>query len=254
MQREDNEKIDTQVAPQGAPMGAHKKELVEKLFDEIAPRYDMLNHLLSLGIDKRWRRKVALVVAAHKPSKVLDVATGTGDLIVAIRASVECEVVGVDLSREMIERGRVKLLKRGIDAQMVQGDAENLEFDSDSFDALTCAFGVRNFGNLEAGLSEFHRVLKPGSICCILEYSRSERKSLYIRLFNLYFKHILPLVGGLISGSREAYQYLPDSVDGFCTEAEFVKKLEVIGFENCRAQSIMGGVVTLYTAYVGVKD
>lgn len=246
-----NKKDILEMTPQGVHEGAQKKERVERMFDEIAPRYDMLNHLLSFGIDKRWRKRVARIVALQKPSSVLDVATGTGDLIVEIKSKVECEVVGVDLSREMIERGRAKLLRRGIEAQMLQGDAENLAMDSASFDAVTCAFGVRNFGNLEAGLREFYRVLRPGAICCVLEYSKGERKSLYTRLFNLYFKYILPLIGGAISGSRAAYQYLPDSVEGFCTEGEFIAKLEDAGFKNCEAKSIMGGIVTLYTAYVG---
>ncbi len=231
----------------------NKKERVEQMFDAIAPRYDMLNHLLSFGIDNRWRRQVAKLIKKHNAKNVLDVATGTGDLLIAIDKQCSCQILGLDLSAEMVEIGRKKLTKRGVKAQMMQGDAENLPFESGSFDAVTCAFGVRNFGDIKRGVSEFYRVSAPGALCAILEYSPNQQKGLWNSLFRFYFKRVLPFVGGVISGNRAAYRYLPDSVDGFYAESEFVELMSAIGFEKCKAKSIMGGVVTLYTGYVAVR-
>lgn len=226
-----------------------KKERVEKMFNSIAPKYDLLNHLLSFGIDNNWRKKVAKSVKEHNPTTILDLATGTGDLLIALhRKMPECKIVGADLSEEMVKVGIAKLKRKGIDAKMMVADAENLPFQDSEFEALTCAFGVRNFGNLEAGLSEMKRVVAEGGKIAILEYSRNQRKNLWTALFNLYFKRILPFIGGIISRNRAAYQYLPDSVEGFCTNDEFLAKLTEIGFINCQAKSFMGGIVTLFTA------
>ncbi len=229
-----------------------KREEVEEMFDTIAPKYDLLNHLLSFGIDKGWRKKVAKKVAAHEPRRVLDVATGTADLLIAMEKRVEkpCEFVGGDISREMVERGKVKLKKLGISAELMIADALDLPFGDSEFDALTCAFGVRNFQDVEKGVSQMARVLKTGGLCCILEYSPRERKTLWTWMFGVYFKKVLPFIGGVISGSRAAYTYLPKSVEGFCTESEFVEILGKVGFEKTTSQTIMGGVVTLYT---GIK-
>ncbi|MFR9546505.1 MAG: class I SAM-dependent methyltransferase, partial [Rikenellaceae bacterium] len=152
------------------------------------------------------------------------------------------------LSEEMVKVGVAKLQRKGIEAKMMVADAENLPFEECEFEALTCAFGVRNFGNLSAGLSEMRRVVSKGGKIAILEYSRNQRKNLWTALFNLYFKKILPFIGGVISRNRAAYQYLPDSVDGFCTNDEFIEKLNNTGFINCKAKTYMGGIVTLFTA------
>ncbi len=231
-------------------MSKSKRQEVEEMFDTIAPKYDLLNHLLSFGIDKGWRKKVAKHIAAHKQHKLLDVATGTADLLIAIDKKVEgkCEYVGVDISKEMIVRGEAKLKKLGIPATMQIADALNLPFKDGEFDALTCAFGVRNFENVEKGVSEMSRVLSSGAVLCILEYSPQERKNLWNCIFRFYFSKILPFIGGLISGDRAAYSYLPRSVTEFYSEEEFVKILEKVGFEKCNVKSIMGGVVTLYKA------
>ncbi len=228
-----------------------KREEVEQMFDAIAPRYDLLNHVLSFGIDKRWRRKVARRVASVKPEYVLDVATGTADLVIAMNRATGSgtKYQGVDISKEMVARGVQKLEKLGVDATLSIGDALNLEFEDGEFDALTCAFGVRNFEDIERGVSEMHRVLKSSAICCILEYSPQRRNTLWNRLFRFYFSHILPPIGRLVSGNKGAYTYLPKSVEGFYYEDEFIELLHRVGFQRAEAKSIMGGVVTLYTAY-----
>ncbi len=232
-------------------MENNKRQEVEEMFDAIAPRYDLLNHLLSFGIDKGWRKKVAKKVAASSPKKVLDVATGTADLIIAMQKKCggECKFVGGDISTLMLERGKAKLKKLGIEAELIVADALELPFESGEFDALSCAFGVRNFADVEKGVAEMARVLRSGGVCCILEYSPQKRRSLWNSLFRFYFSKILPFIGGLISGNRAAYSYLPNSVEGFCTESEFLEILSKVGFEKVSARSIMGGVVTLYTGY-----
>lgn len=232
-------------------MKKDKRQEVEDMFDAIAPRYDLLNHLLSFGIDKGWRKKVAKIVASSHPKKVLDVATGTADLLIAMakRCDKDCQFIGGDISTQMVERGKVKVAKLGINAELMIADALDLPFGDKEFDALSCAFGVRNFADVEKGVSEMARVLKSGAVCCILEYSPQNRKSLWNSLFRFYFSKILPFFGGLISGNRAAYTYLPNSVEGFYSEEEFVKILSRVGFERVSARSIMGGVVTLYSGY-----
>ncbi len=228
-----------------------KREKVEEMFDAIAPRYDLLNRILSLGIDRRWRSKVARLVAKSNPLRVLDVATGTADLLIAMNKATGSNTTyqGIDISKEMIARGRIKLEKQKIDAELMLGDALNLDFQHSEFDALTCAFGVRNFEDVERGVSEMQRVLKSGAICCILEYSPQRRNTLWNRLFNFYFRSILPRIGRLVSGNKGAYKYLPESVSGFYYEDEFVDLLHRVGFKSAEARSIMGGIVTLYIAY-----
>lgn len=221
------------------------------MFDAIAPKYDLLNHLLSFGIDKGWRKRVAKRVAATKPERVLDVATGTADLIIAMakRVGGECEFVGGDISKEMVAVGEVKVRKRGIRAQLQIADALDLPFGDSEFDAVTCAFGVRNFADVERGVAQMARVVRSGGLCCILEYSPQRRRTLWNSLFRFYFSKVLPFVGGVISGNRAAYSYLPKSVEGFYEEGDFVELMGRVGFERVERLSIMGGVVTLYTGY-----
>ncbi len=232
-------------------MAKNKRQEVEEMFDAIAPRYDLLNHLLSFGIDKGWRKRVAKKVAATEPSKVLDVATGTADLIIAMakRVGDECEFVGGDISKEMIAVGELKVKKRGINAELLVADALDLPFEDGEFDAVTCAFGVRNFADVERGVSQMARVVRGGGLCCILEYSPQRHRTLWNSLFRFYFSKVLPFVGGVISGNRAAYSYLPRSVEGFYEEADFAELMERVGFREVELRSIMGGVVTLYTGY-----
>lgn len=194
-----------------------KKTRVREMFDSIAPRYDLLNHLLSFGVDRLWRRRMVGVVAAGTPAAILDVAAGTGDVAVALaRRLPAARITGIDLSGEMLAVGRGKVARRGLcdRIELVQGDAEQLPFPDGTFDAVTIGFGIRNFGSIEAGLAEAFRVLRPGGRLCILEFS-TPRGRCFGLLYRFYFHRILPLVGRLISKDDSAYTYLPESVDHF---------------------------------------
>lgn len=224
-----------------------KKEQVRHMFDRIAPRYDLLNHLLSLGIDRRWRKALVRAVAKQQPATILDVATGTGDLAIALRTRTGAAVTGVDLSPEMLRLGVEKCLKLGLEIPMIEGDAEALPFPDGSFEAVTAAFGVRNFENLTAGLSDMHRVLTVGGGLYILEFSMP-RSRFVAWFYRLYFLHILPVIGGVISRERKAYSYLPKSVEGSLYGKAFTDKLTQVGFTNVTLCELMGGIATLYTA------
>lgn len=193
-----------------------KKRRYRRCLTGSAPKYDLLNHLLSMGIDKSWRKKAMKVVGAGRKDLVLDIACGTGDFsIEALKHGVK-RVVGADISENMLAVAREKAKAKGLSDQLdfQFGDSENLTFDSNTFDAVTVAFGVRNFEHLELGLTEMCRVLKPGGKVVILEFSTPEHFPMK-QLYNFYFKHILPFVGGVISGNRKAYEYLPASVFAF---------------------------------------
>ena len=227
-------------------MGA-KKEEVRAMFDSVAGRYDLLNHLLSFGIDRGWRRRVVRSVGGAR--EVLDVATGTGDLALGlVRGGVE-RVVGVDLSEGMVEVGRAKIAQTPYAdrIELVVGDAEDLPFATGRFDATTCAFGVRNFEHLEAGLREMCRVVRPGGRCVVLEFS-TPRRGVWGVLYRFYFHRILPLVGRLVSGSKRAYTYLPQSVDWAVQGDELCALLRRVGFAAVEAKRLTGGVATIYTA------
>ena len=227
-----------------------KKVQVENMFDSIAPKYDVLNHTLSLNIDKIWRRKVARIVSKTNPGSVLDVATGTCDLaIVTARKAHPQSVCGIDLSEEMLNVGRQKVQKANLsDIITVQkGDAENLPFGDNTFDAITVAFGVRNFENLEAGLREMLRVLKPGGSCVVLEFTMPAAFPVK-QLYNFYFRHILPLIGRLVSSHKSAYTYLSESVKAFPQRAEFVRIMEQCGYSNARFRSLSLGIAAIYVA------
>jgi len=229
-----------------------KKEMVQEMFNGIAPKYDLLNHLLSLGIDKWWRRRAMRVVGHGRAKFVLDVACGTGDFAMeALKHGVE-RVTGVDISENMLEVAREKLQTRHMAGRLefLYGDCERLPFPERMFDAVTVAFGVRNFEHLERGLAEMYRVLKPGGQVVILEFSRPARFPMK-QLYRFYFKQILPWVGGVLSGDRQAYAYLPASVFAFPEGETFLKILSSVGFEQVSQQRFTCGIATLY---VGKKQ
>ena len=219
------------------------------MFDRISPKYDALNHLLSLNIDKVWRRKTAKCVAKHHPQTILDLATGTADLAIALaKHNPQAHIIGIDISEKMLEIGKAKTAKQGLENQIELhwGDAANLPFEDSSFDAVTVAFGVRNFEHLDQGLSEISRVLKPDGQVFILEFSMPKRFPVK-QVYHLYFKHILPKIGGWVSKDGNAYAYLPQSVERFPKPNVFCKRLADIGFENCKARSLTFGIATLYS-------
>ena len=225
-----------------------KKTRVREMFDSIAPRYDLLNHLLSFGVDRRWRRRMVGVVAAGTPAAILDVAAGTGDVAVALaRRLPAARITGIDLSGEMLAVGRGKVARRGLcdRIELVQGDAEQLPFPDGTFDAVTIGFGIRNFGSIEAGLAEAFRVLRPGGRLCILEFS-TPRGRCFGPLYRFYFHRILPLVGRLISKDDSAYTYLPESVDHFPDNLLFLRLMGQAGFAACRSRRQMRGIAYIY--------
>jgi demethylmenaquinone methyltransferase / 2-methoxy-6-polyprenyl-1,4-benzoquinol methylase len=226
-----------------------KKEQVTEMFDSISGKYDLLNRTLSMGIDRIWRSRVVREIKRQNPESLLDVATGTGDLILAAAPAVQKNMVGLDISPGMLELGIKKVAKSSFNnrIQMQVGDAENLPFPDGTFQALTCAFGVRNFENLQAGLSEFYRTLSPNGRAYILEFSRPSQGVLSA-LFLFYFRHILPRIGRIISKDPAAYTYLPQSVAAFPDGEDFLHILRSVGFINARQHRMTLGVATLYTA------
>lgn len=227
-----------------------KKEEVGKMFDSIAPTYDLLNRGTSLGVDTLWRAKMIrqLDPAVHK--RILDVATGTADVAIQTvkRADVD-HVTGMDLSEGMLSYGRKKVTAAGLDGRIVleQGDSENLKYDDASFDAVTASFGVRNFENLEKGLAEMHRVLRPGGKLVILEFSRITFAPLRWG-FNFYFGKIMPLIGRLQSKDPRAYAYLFESVQAFPSGKAFTDKLDKVGFKQTECKALTFGIASIYTA------
>ena len=221
---------------------------VREMFASIASRYDLLNHLLSGNIDKRWRRLVAKALYQGLPAnggRILDVACGTGDLSLTLTGSGDAQVVGIDFCRPMLDIAASKSSKRASDVQFIEGDALALPFRDGSFDAATIAFGLRNLASVEAGLSELLRVLKPGGRVAVLEFSRP-KSAIFRQVFKVYFTKLLPVVGGLISGSRGAYQYLPDSVSRFPNQKELSSMMKQAGFEEISYQNLTGGIAALH--------
>ena len=227
-----------------------KKEEVRAMFDNIAPAYDRLNHTLSFHIDRIWRRRTVRLVGRLQPRRVLDMATGTGDLAVMMARRIPgAHIKGVDLSEGMLEVARRKVAARGLEDRVTleTGDAERAVAAPGSVDVVTVAFGVRNFGDLERGLAELSRTLRPGGQIVILEFS-TPTMPLFGRLYDWYSHQVLPRVGGWLSRDRRAYDYLPRSVDEFPQPAEFLKILAAAGFRNCRARSQSFGIAQIYTA------
>ncbi len=228
-----------------------QKAYVRSLFDSIAYRYDLLNHLLSGGIDFYWRRRAIRHLEDIQPKRILDVATGTADFaIAALRLKPE-KVVGVDIAEEMLNYGRAKLAKRGLDSVVIlqSGEAENLNFQTGLFDAAIVAFGARNFEHLEKGLSEMHRVLRPGGKIVVLEFSKPASFP-FKQLYFFYFRRILPLVGKLFTKHDEAYSYLPETVMKFPEGGAFLHVLIKAGFASTKEERLTFGIATVYE---GVK-
>ena len=225
-----------------------KKSQVEDMFDNIAPKYDLLNHVLSMKIDVLWRNKLVKWMNAEQPKNVLDVATGTGDLAIAVQKGTQAEVTGLDLSQNMLNVGIDKIKKQQLDnkIKMLKGDAENLPFEDNKFDAVCVAFGVRNFENLEKGLAELRRVVKPEKSIFILEFSKVE--GLLGPAYMFYFKNILPQIGRLISKDNRAYTYLPDSVNVFPYGEKMKQILLDTGFRNVEYKKLSMGIATIYKA------
>ena len=226
-----------------------KKEQVARMFNNISRRYDFLNHLLSLGIDRGWRKKAIRFLKPLNPQIILDVATGTGDFALQSLSLNPRKVVGVDISEGMLDIGRKKIEKRKLShkIELKTGDSENLEFPDNTFDAVTVGFGVRNFEDLVKGLGEIRRVLKPGGMLVILEFSRP-RKFPMRQLYNFYFKNILPGLGRLISKDKSAYTYLPESVEAFPDGTDFERILKNVGFKQTACKPLTFGISSIYTA------
>ncbi len=224
-----------------------KKKQVALMFNNISKKYDFLNHFLSLGIDNIWRRKVVALIKPFKPSRILDIATGTGDLAIAAAQIKPDKIVGIDISEGMLAIGNQKIIKKKLDhfIELKLGDSENLEFEENSFDAAMVAFGVRNFENLQKGLMEILRVLKPGSPFIVLEFSKPKVFPVK-QLYNFYFKYILPGVGRFFSKDKAAYTYLPESVSAFPEGESFIAELTNAGFHGSSQKRVFFGVATIY--------
>lgn len=219
------------------------------MFDSIAPQYDFLNHFLTLGIDKIWRKKVCKIVAEKAHNSILDIASGTGDLAIALGKTHPSKIVGIDISSKMLARARKKVKAKGLSSiiKLEHGDAEALNYQEKSFDIVTCAFGVRNFERMEKGIQEFHRVLSEGGNLVILELSMPENKVIK-SLYTCYFEHILPRWGKIISRDMSAYTYLPESVEKFPSKTAFCKLLKDAGFTHCKAIPLSLGIATIFVA------
>lgn len=224
-----------------------KKEEVAEMFNNISGKYDFLNHFLSLGIDKIWRKKAVKMLREIKPKRVLDIATGTGDFAIESLKLNPTEIVGIDISSGMLEKGREKMVKRKVDhiISMQLGDSEDLPFEDNYFDGLTVGFGVRNFENLEKGLAEMLRVIRPGGKAIILEFSKPKKFPIK-QGFNFYSNTIIPILGKTISKDAKAYTYLPESVAAFPEGKDFEAILEKLGYKNISSTLVSGGIATIY--------
>jgi demethylmenaquinone methyltransferase/2-methoxy-6-polyprenyl-1,4-benzoquinol methylase len=228
------------------------KEQIGRMFDNIAHKYDFLNHFLSVGIDKKWRRKTIRLLKPVNPRVILDVATGTGDFAIdACKLDVE-KIIGVDISGKMLSIGKEKIKDMGLNGRIIldHGDCENLKYPDNSFDAVTAGFGVRNFDDIPRGISEMYRVLKPGGHMMILELSRMDVFPVK-QLFELYFHFIVPMIGKMISKDKAAYAYLPKSVKAFPKRKRMIEIIKDTGFEHVKVHKFTLGVATLFQ---GVKD
>ncbi len=225
-----------------------KKEQVAQMFNNIAFRYDFLNHFLSVGIDHYWRKVAINQLKTVNPQMILDVATGTGDLAIAAMKLKPRQIVGIDISEGMLNIGREKMKKKGLDQviSLQSGDSEHIEFPDNTFDGITAGFGVRNFENLEKGLKEMYRVLKPGGKTVILEFSKPVNFPVK-QLYSFYFRYILPGIGKLVSKSDSAYTYLPDSVQSFPQGTAMTEIMQKAGFKNPKHKPLTLGICSIYT-------
>lgn len=236
----------TTVKPYGDDDKSKKQEVAE-MFNNISKKYDFLNHFLSVGIDKIWRKKAVAQLKDLKPKRLLDLATGTGDFALALLKLNPEEIVGMDISEGMLEVGREKMKKKGVDAiiSMQLGDSENLPFDDNYFDGLTVGFGVRNYENLEKGLSDMLRVLRPGGKAVILEFSKPKKFPVK-QYYKFHSKYLIPFFGKLFSKDNRAYTYLPDSIEAFPEGKDFEAILSKVGYKHVKSRIVSGGIATIY--------
>jgi demethylmenaquinone methyltransferase / 2-methoxy-6-polyprenyl-1,4-benzoquinol methylase len=230
-----------------------KKAAVKSMFDSIAWRYDFLNHFLSFGIDRLWRKRaIRTIFKAYKNPAILDVATGTGDLAITAMRFKPSKITGIDISANMLEIGRQKILKKGFSdkIELLEGDSENLPFIDNFYDVAMVAFGVRNFADPLRGLTEMRRVIRAGGMIMVLEFSKPQSFP-FRPVYNFYFRRILPLFGRLFSKDKSAYTYLPESVMSFPDNEKFLKLLVDAGFNRTKQIKLTGGVASIYT---GIKD
>ena len=225
---------------------SNKTLRVENMFDRIAPKYDFFNRLFSLRIDLLWRKSLVKWMESDDPKQVLDVATGTGELAIALWKNLRVKITAVDLSQEMLNLADKKIKQQGADITIQKANAENLPFESNKFDAVSVGFGVRNFENLEKGLSELRRVAKEDGNVYILEFSKME--GVLSPLYNFYFRKMLPFLARMISGEKEAYTYLPDSVQNFPCGERMKNILLDLGFSKVEYKKLSLGIVTIYKA------
>lgn len=226
-----------------------KKEQVATMFNNIAPKYDFLNQLLSLGIHKGWRRKAIKLLENEKPKNILDIATGTGDFAIEAMKLTPEKVTGVDISEGMLRLGIEKVKKLGLShkIELQAGDSENLAFADNTFDAVTVGFGVRNFENLDKGIADIYRVLNKNGTLVVLEFSKP-RKFPIRQLYKFYSRFITPTIGRLFSKDSSAYSYLPESVNAFPDGEDFLKVLERAGFHSTKARTVAFGIASIYFA------
>ena len=224
--------------------GESKKEQVATMFNNVAGTYDFLNHFFSVGIDKLWRRKLVNLIGESNPKIILDVATGTADLAIAETKLHPEKIIGVDISEKMLEVGKEKT-KNYPNIELALGDSEHLQFEDHTFDAVSVSFGVRNFENIPAGLSEMRRVLKTGGKVFILEFSKP-KNWLVRKLYYFYFCNVLPFIGKMISKDSNAYTYLPESVRLFPDGVQFVELLRQAGYKNIICKTLTFGISTIY--------
>ena len=224
-----------------------KKEQVAEMFNNISKRYDLLNHVLSMGIDILWRKKAVRMLKPFSPKVILDIATGTGDFAIESSNLKPEKIYGVDISEGMLEVGRKKIQSKKLNEviSMQLGDSENLSFEDNFFDAVTVAFGVRNYENLKLGLSEMLRVMKPGGHVVIIEFSKPSKFPVK-QVYNFYFKAILPTIGKLVSKDQSAYTYLPESVSAFPYGQKFIDIMKEVGFKETKAIPLTLGISSIY--------
>jgi demethylmenaquinone methyltransferase / 2-methoxy-6-polyprenyl-1,4-benzoquinol methylase len=228
-----------------------KREQVETMFNSIAWRYDFLNHFLSFNIDRLWRKKAIRIISGNfRNPAILDVATGTGDLAISAMKIKPSLIKGIDISQKMMEIGRAKIEKLGLNdtIELLSGDSENIPFDDNFFDVVMVAFGVRNFSDPLKGLSEMRRVIRSGGMVMVLEFSKPS-KFPFRNIYNFYFRNILPFFGKLFSKDKSAYDYLPESVMKFPDNEKFLEILNAAGFSDTSQLKLTGGVASIYTGF-----
>ncbi len=232
-------------------LSAEKKEQVAEMFNNISPKYDFLNRFLSLGIDILWRKKAIKILQKYQPKTIIDIATGTGDFAVEAMSLKPKKIIGIDISEGMLQIGQKKIDRKKLTEiiSLEYGDSENLNFETNYFDAATAGFGVRNFQDLEKGLVEINRVLKPNGVAVILEFSQPEKFPIK-QLYNFYFKNILPFIGKTVSNDTSAYTYLPESVGEFPYGEKFIEIMKNCNFKTVTQKRVSFGIATIY---VGIK-